>query len=59
MFSIDSKLTIGRSSIPAVTDDFQAPFPFKGGTLKRVMVDISGETYRDMERELAAMFMHD
>lgn len=58
-FGIGSKLTIGRSSVPAVTDAFKGPFPFRGGTLKHVLVDVSGERYRDLERELAAMLLKD
>ncbi|MNY52016.1 hypothetical protein D3C86_1876560 [compost metagenome] len=58
-FGLAAKLEVGRNSGQPVTDDYQAPFAFKGGTLKRVLVDVSGERYRDMERELAAMFKHD
>ncbi|MNY67635.1 hypothetical protein D3C86_2052580 [compost metagenome] len=59
MFGIDSVLTVGRSGTPAVTPDYQPPFAFTGGTIKRVLVDVSGERYRDLERELAAMLMQD
>lgn len=59
LFGIDSMLTVGRSGTPAVTDDFQPPFTFTGGMIKRVLVDVSGERYRDLERELAAMLMKD
>ena len=33
----------------------RAPFPFTGGTIRRVAVDVSGEPYIDLEREAAAM----
>ena len=46
-------LTVGRHSGEPVTDDFpgQPPFAFSGGTLKRVVVDVSGEPYVDLERQ--------
>jgi arylsulfatase A-like enzyme len=58
-FGLAAKMEIGRNSGQSIAEDYQAPFPFTGGTLKRVLVDVSGERYRDMERELAAMLMHD
>jgi hypothetical protein len=50
-------LTVGRDSGEAVTDDYpgEAPWPFTGGTLHRVAVDVSGTPYVDLEREAAAM----
>jgi arylsulfatase A-like enzyme len=50
-------LTVGRDSGEAVTADYpgEAPWPFTGGTLHRVAVDVSGTPYVDLEREAAAM----
>jgi arylsulfatase len=50
-------LCIGRDSGEAVTDDYpgEPPHRFTGGTLKRVVVDVSGEPYVDLAREAAAM----
>jgi hypothetical protein len=50
-------LCVGRDSGAAVTDDYpgQAPFRFTGGTVKRVVVDVSGDPYVDLEREASAM----
>jgi arylsulfatase len=50
-------LCIGRDSGAAVTDDYpgQPPFRFTGGTIKRVVVDVSGEPYLNLEREAQAM----
>ncbi len=59
LFGIDSMLTVGRSGTPAVTTDYQPPYAFAGGSIKRVLVDVSGERYRDLERELAAMLLQD
>jgi arylsulfatase len=58
MFSLAGEgLTVGRDSGEAVTDDYpgEAPWPFSGGTLHRVAVDVSGTPYVDLEREAAAM----
>ncbi|RVW00424.1 arylsulfatase [Rhodococcus spongiicola] len=50
-------LTVGRGGADAVTDDYSgdAPWTFTGGKLKRVVVDVSGEPYVDLEREAVAM----
>ena len=57
-FSIAGEgLCVGRDSGEAVTDDYDgaSPWPFTGGTLHRVAVDVSGQPYLDLEREAAAM----
>jgi arylsulfatase A-like enzyme len=57
MFGISgTDLTVGRSR-SRVTDDYpgERPWPFTGGTIKAVAVDVSGEPYVDLEREAAAM----
>ena len=49
-------LTVGQAT-SNVTDDYPSrrPWPFTGGTIKAVAVDVSGEPYVDLEREAAAM----
>ncbi|MGZ4311439.1 MAG: arylsulfatase, partial [Solirubrobacteraceae bacterium] len=49
-------LAVGRA-ISNITDDYpgERPWPFTGGTVKRVAVDVSGEPYVDLERAAAAM----
>jgi len=57
-FSIAGEgLCVGRDSGEPVTDDYPgtAPWPFTGGTIDRVAVDVSGEPYVDLEREAVAM----
>ena len=57
-FSIAGEgLCIGRDSGEAVTDDYPgtAPWRFAGGTIKRVIVNVSGKPYVDLEREAVAM----
>ncbi|MFC0452143.1 arylsulfatase [Rhodococcus jostii] len=61
-FSIAGEgLTAGRDTGEPVTDDYPgtAPWAFTGGTLNRVVVDVSGEPYVDLEREAAAMLSRD
>jgi hypothetical protein len=50
-------LCVGRDSGAAVTDDYpgERPYRFTGGTIKRVVVDVSGTPYVDLERQAAAM----
>jgi arylsulfatase len=50
-------LCIGRDSSDPVTADYpgEAPWAFTGGTIDRVVVDVSGEPYVDLEREAVAM----
>jgi arylsulfatase A-like enzyme len=50
-------LCVGRDSSDPVTGDYPgiAPFTFTGGTIDRVVVDVSGEPYVDLEREAVAM----
>jgi arylsulfatase A-like enzyme len=50
-------LCVGRDSGAAVTDDYpgERPYRFTGGVIKRVVVDVSGTPYVDLERQAAAM----
>ena len=42
-------ISVGRDSGSAVTPEYQAPFPFTGGMIDKVVVDLSGERYVDHE----------
>ncbi|MEZ5074981.1 MAG: arylsulfatase [Solirubrobacterales bacterium] len=52
-------ICVGRDSASPVTPDYTAPFPFSGGTIDKVVVDVSGEPYRDHEAQVRAWFMRD
>ena len=39
-------ICVGRDSASAVTPEYQAPFPFTGGTIDKVVVDVTGEPLR-------------
>ena len=51
---------IGRSGAEQVVDDYSgdAPWAFVGGTIKRVMIDVSGEPFEDLAAEARAAFAH-
>jgi arylsulfatase len=51
-------LIVGRSGAEPVSDDYpgEPPWPFVGGTIKRVAVDVSGESFVDLAREAQVAF---
>ncbi|MFA9401308.1 MAG: arylsulfatase, partial [Acidobacteriota bacterium] len=49
----------GRDSSSAVTPAYEAPYPFTGGKLDKVVVDVSGEPYIDHEAEVRTWFAID
>jgi len=52
-------LCIGRDSASPVSADYAAPFPFTGGEIDRVVVDVSGDHYVDHEKEVLAYLARD
>ena len=54
-------LNIGRDGGAAVTDDypFERPWALLGATIERVLVDVSGEAYLDVEKEAMAIMSRD
>jgi arylsulfatase len=42
-----------------VSPDYAAPFPFRGGVIDRVIVDVSGDHYVDHEKEVLAYIARD
>ncbi|CQD06948.1 arylsulfatase [Mycolicibacterium conceptionense] len=52
-------ICIGRNTGSAVSQRYRTPFAFTGGAIGQVTVDLSGEPYQDLERELAAAFAKD
>jgi arylsulfatase A-like enzyme len=54
-----ASLSIGRNSGSAVSRSYKAPYAFSGGTITQVVVDISGEPYENLERDLALAFARD
>jgi arylsulfatase len=52
-------ICVGRDSASAVTPGYQSPFPFTGGTIDKVVVDLSGEPYVDHEAQVRTWFSLD
>ncbi|MET8753935.1 arylsulfatase [Streptomyces sp. NPDC004667] len=52
-------LAIGEDSSQPVSSDYETPFAFLGGTIRQVVVDVSGEAFSDVEKELIGMFHRD
>ena len=49
----------GATAGKPVSSAYKAPYAFTGGTIAKVVVDISGTPYVDVERELAQAFAKD
>ncbi len=43
---IGDGICVGRDSASPVTPDYVSPFPFTGGTIDKVVVDVSGDPVR-------------
>jgi arylsulfatase len=52
-------LCVGRDSASPVSADYAAPFPFTGGEIDRVIIDVSGDHYVDHEKEVLAYLARD
>ncbi len=52
-------ISVGRDSGSAVTPEYAAPFEFTGGTIDRVVVDLSGDRYVDHEAQVRGWFLLD
>ncbi|MBV8551350.1 MAG: arylsulfatase [Acidobacteriaceae bacterium] len=48
-------LVIGRMGADSVTQECKAPFEFRGGSVKSVTINVTGEHYRNLEMEALAM----
>jgi arylsulfatase len=51
-------LNVGRDGGEPVTDDYPgtSPWPFIGGEIERVIIDVSGQPFVDLAREAQALF---
>ena len=52
-------ICVGRDSASPVTPEYTAPFAFTGGTIDKVVVDVSGEKFVDHEKTVMAWFAID
>ncbi|MCJ7445781.1 MAG: arylsulfatase [Methanotrichaceae archaeon] len=59
-FSIAGEgLCVGRDSGSPVSPVYKPPFSFTGGTIEKVVVDVSGEPFVDHDKEVMAWIMKD
>jgi hypothetical protein len=52
-------VSVGRGNGSSVSSSYHGSFPFTGGVIERVIVDVSGEHYVDHEKELLASLARD
>ena len=45
-----AELHVGKDVGEPASDDYESPFEFSGGVIKQVIVDVSGERFRDLEK---------
>jgi arylsulfatase len=57
--AVGDGLCVGRDDASPVSPTYTAPFRFTGGTIDKVVVDVSGERYRDHEAEVRGWFILD
>ena len=52
-------ISVGQDSGSAVTPEYTAPFRFTGGTIQKVVMDLSGDHFVDHEAQVMGWFMKD
>jgi arylsulfatase len=52
-------ICVGRDSASPVSPSYTSPFTFAGGTIERVVIDVSGDHYVDHEKEVVAYLTRD
>ena len=54
-------LNVGKDRAEPVTDDYPgtSPWAFTGGTIRRVVVNVSGDPFVDLDKEVRAAFARD
>jgi arylsulfatase len=52
-------LCVGRDSASPVSPEYTAPFRFTGGTIEKVVIDVSGERFVDHDAQVMGWFLKD
>ena len=52
-------ITVGRDSGSPVTPTYHPPNALRGGSIERVVVDVSGDEFVDHEKEVVAWLVRD
>lgn len=55
-FGLSAGLTVGRGGSDPVSSEYHDAYPFRGGSIRRVSVNLTGEHYVDAEIEAKAKF---
>ncbi len=58
-FSLSEGLSVGRDSGSPASPDYRPPYPFTGGAIDAVVVDVSGDRFVDHEKQVLAYLMRD
>ena len=56
--AVGDGITVGRDDASPITSDYTAPFRFTGGSIDKVVDDVSGDRYIDHEAQVRAWFRH-
>jgi arylsulfatase A-like enzyme len=57
--AVGDGLCVGRDDASPVSPTYTAPYTFTGGTIDKVVIDVSGERYVDHEAEVRGWFLLD
>ncbi len=57
--AVGDGLCVGRDDASPVTPAYTAPYRFAGGSIEKVVVDVSGERYVDHEAQVRGWFLLD
>jgi hypothetical protein len=57
--AVGDGLCVGRDDASPVTPAYTAPYAFTGGSIDKVVVDVSGEPYADHEAQVRGWFLLD
>jgi arylsulfatase A-like enzyme len=57
--AVGDGICVGRDDASPVTPDYTAPFRFTGGSIDKVVVDVSGDRYLDHEAQVRGWFLLD
>ena len=57
--AVGDGICVGRDDASPVTPAYRAPFRFSGGTIEKVVVDVSGDRFVDHEAQVRGWFLLD
>jgi hypothetical protein len=57
--AVGDGICVGRDDASPVTPDYTSPFRFTGGSIEKVVIDVSGERYINHEAQVRGWFLLD